>query len=95
MKSASVDGVDIGLPAFSRNFVRRAQEKMTKFIIASLFGVAACAVAFALLLPQARLAGAILAAQDDPVQLSDVRLDATLRERPAVRDPRQRADRRG
>jgi len=57
---------------------------MTRLIIAGLGGVAVCAIAFALLLPQARRAGAILAAQDDPVQLSDVQLDVTLRERPAV-----------
>ena len=57
---------------------------MTRSIIAGLGGVAVCAIALVLLLPQARRAGAILAAQDDPVQLSDAQLDVTLRERPAV-----------
>ncbi|MBN9599979.1 MAG: hypothetical protein J0G28_09955 [Afipia sp.] len=47
-------------------------------IIPALAGVAATAVAFALLLPQARQAGALLLAQDDPAQLSDLQLDTAL-----------------
>jgi hypothetical protein len=43
-----------------------------------------CAVACALLWPHARDAGAILAAQDDPVQLSDIQLDSALRNNQAV-----------
>src|SRR5437899_2217393 len=38
-----------------------------------------CAVACALLWPHARDAGAILAAQDDPAELSDIQLDSALR----------------
>jgi ATP-dependent protease HslVU (ClpYQ) peptidase subunit len=47
-------------------------------------GVAACAVACALLWPHAREAGAILAAQDDPAVLSDVQLDSALRNNQAL-----------
>ena len=47
-------------------------------------GVAVCAVACALLWPRARDAGAILAAQDDPAALSDVQLNAALRNNQAV-----------
>ena len=47
-------------------------------------GVAACAIACALLWPRARDAGAILAAQDDPAALSDVQLNAALRNNQAV-----------
>jgi hypothetical protein len=43
-----------------------------------------CAVACALLWPRARDAGAILAAQDDPAALSDVQLNAALRNNQAV-----------
>src|SRR6266478_545518 len=43
-----------------------------------------CAVACALLWPHARDAGAILAAQDDPAQLSDIQLDSALRNNQAV-----------
>jgi len=43
-----------------------------------------CAVACALLWPRARDAGAILAAQDDPAQLSDIQLDSALRNNQAV-----------
>jgi hypothetical protein len=42
-------------------------------------GMAVCAVACALLWPHARDAGAILAAQDDPAELSDIRLNSALR----------------
>jgi hypothetical protein len=50
----------------------------------ALAGVAVCAIACALLWPRARDAGAILAAQDDPVALSDVQLNAALRNNQAV-----------
>src|SRR5437016_8574711 len=43
-----------------------------------------CAVACALLWPRARDAGAILAAQDDPVELADIQLDSALRNNQAV-----------
>jgi hypothetical protein len=45
---------------------------------------AGCAVALALLWPHARDAGAILAAQDDPAELSDIRLDSALRNTPDI-----------
>src|SRR5712672_2530202 len=47
-------------------------------------GVAVCAIACVLLWPRARDAGAILAAQDDPAALSDVQLNAALRNNRAV-----------
>lgn len=47
-------------------------------IIPALASVAVTAAAFALLLPQARQAGALLLTQDDPAQLSDLQLDAAL-----------------
>src|SRR5260370_930813 len=43
-----------------------------------------CAVACALLWPHAHDAGAILAAQDDPAQLSDIQLDSALRSNQAM-----------
>src|SRR5258705_9125456 len=43
-----------------------------------------CAVACALLWPHAHDAGAILAAQDDPAQLSDIQLDSALRNNQAM-----------
>lgn len=45
----------------------------------ALAATAVCAVACLLLWPHAREAGAILAAQDDPAALADVRLDSALR----------------
>ncbi len=48
----------------------------------ALTGMAGCAVACALLWPHARDAGAVLAAQDDPAQLSDLQLDFALRNSP-------------
>jgi hypothetical protein len=50
----------------------------------ALAAVAVCAVACALLWPRARDAGAVLAAQDDPAELSDLRLDSALRNNQAV-----------
>lgn len=47
-------------------------------IIPVLTGLAATAAALALLLPQAHQAGALLLAQDDPAQLSDLQLDVAL-----------------
>ena len=50
-----------------------------------LTGMAVCAAARALALwPHARDAGAILAAQDDPAELADVRLNSALRNSPAL-----------
>jgi len=46
----------------------------------ALTGIAACSLLLAQVVPQAREAGAILAAQDDPAVLSDLRLDALLRQ---------------
>ena len=43
------------------------------------FGLAACAVAGALVWPHAREAYAILAAQDDPAELADLQLNSALR----------------
>ena len=45
----------------------------------AVVGVAICASACALLWPHAREAGAILAAQDDPTELSDIQLSSALR----------------
>src|SRR3984893_4632902 len=45
----------------------------------ALIGMAVCAAAFAVLWPHARDAGAILAAQDDPAELSDLQLNSALR----------------
>jgi hypothetical protein len=50
----------------------------------ALAGMAACAVACLLLWPHAREAGAILAAQDDPAELADVRLGSALRDNRAA-----------
>src|SRR3954452_9712982 len=50
----------------------------------AMTGVAACAVACALLWPHARDAGAILAAQDDPAELADIQLDSALRNNQAM-----------
>jgi hypothetical protein len=50
----------------------------------ALTGVAVCATVGLLLLPHARDAGAVLAAQDDPVALSDARVDAAVRDDPGV-----------
>jgi hypothetical protein len=51
---------------------------------AAILGLAGCAVALALLWPHARDAGAILAAQDDPAALSDIRLNSALRNTPDI-----------
>jgi len=51
----------------------------------ALGGAMAFAVAFALLWPRAHQSGQLLLAQNDPVRLSDIRLDAAL----ATSDPRQ------
>src|SRR6202790_3010031 len=45
----------------------------------ALIGMAVCAAACAVLWPHARDAGAILAAQDDPAELSDLQLNSALR----------------
>jgi len=50
----------------------------------ALAGMAACAIACALLWPHARDAGVILAAQDDPAELADLELDSALRNNQAV-----------
>jgi hypothetical protein len=59
--------------------------KMKRSRIGSaLAGTAVCALACALLWPHAREAGAILAARDDPAQLSDVQLNSALRNNRAM-----------
>jgi hypothetical protein len=50
----------------------------------ALAGTAVCAVACMLLWPHARDAGAVLAAQDDPVELSDLQLNSVLRDNQEV-----------
>jgi hypothetical protein len=49
---------------------------------AAMAGMAGCAVACALLWPHAREAGAVLAAQDDPAELSDILTNSALRNSP-------------
>lgn len=49
-------------------------------ISTALTGLAACGLMLAQVAPQAREAGAILAAQDDPAVLSELKLDALLRQ---------------
>jgi len=51
---------------------------------AAMTGMAGCAVACALLWPHARDAGAILAARDDPAQLSDILTNSALRNTPEL-----------
>jgi hypothetical protein len=51
---------------------------------AAIVALAGCAVGCALLWPHARTAGAVLAAQDDPVELSDLRLNSVLRNTPDI-----------
>jgi hypothetical protein len=51
---------------------------------AAMSGMAGCAVACALLWPHARDAGAILAAQDDPAQLSELLTNSALRNSPDI-----------
>ncbi|WP_291860418.1 hypothetical protein [Bradyrhizobium sp.] len=53
-------------------------------IVPAVAGMAIFAVTFALLWPHARDAYAILAAQDDPAELSDVQLSSALRNNAAV-----------
>ncbi|MDB5616054.1 MAG: hypothetical protein JWQ24_292 [Tardiphaga sp.] len=50
----------------------------------ALTGIAVCATIGLLMLPQARDAGAMLAAQDDPVALADAQVTAALRSDPGV-----------
>ncbi|WFU28215.1 hypothetical protein QA649_18925 [Bradyrhizobium sp. CB1717] len=49
-------------------------------ISTALTGIAACSLLLAQVAPRAREAGAVLAAQDDPHLLSELRLDALLRQ---------------
>jgi len=51
---------------------------------AAMIAVAGCAFACALLWPHARDAGALLATQDDPAALSDIRLNSALRNSPEL-----------
>src|SRR5882724_7524431 len=55
-------------------------------ISVALVGVMASAAVCAALWPHARDAGAIVLAQDDPAELSDVRLDAVLRQNQAAKN---------
>jgi hypothetical protein len=50
----------------------------------ALAGMVVCAVAGMLLWPHARDAGVVLAAQDDPAELSDIQLNSALRNNQAV-----------
>lgn len=50
----------------------------------ALTAVAVCAVLLALIWPHAREAGALLAAQDDPAELSELKLNSVLRNRQGV-----------
>lgn len=50
----------------------------------SLTGVAVCAAAFAMLWPHADHAGHILAAQDDPAELSEMQVNSVLRNDPGA-----------
>lgn len=50
-----------------------------RWLAAGLAGMAACAVASALLWPHAERAATVLAARNDPVRLSEIRLDSALR----------------
>jgi hypothetical protein len=50
----------------------------------ALAGTAVCAIACALLWPNARDAGAVLAAQDDPAVLSDIGINSALRNNQAI-----------
>jgi hypothetical protein len=51
---------------------------------AAMMAMTGCAVACALLWPHARDAGAILAAQDDPAELSDILTNSALRNSPDI-----------
>ena len=50
----------------------------------ALAGMAVCAAACVLVWPHARDAGAVLVAQDDPAELSDLQLNSALRNNPKV-----------
>jgi hypothetical protein len=50
----------------------------------ALAGLAVCTLACGLLWPQAREAGAVLTAQDDPSELSDIQLNSALRNSPTL-----------
>ncbi len=50
----------------------------------TLTGIAVCATLGLLLWPRAQDAGAVLAAQDDPVTLADVQVDVALKNDPGV-----------
>jgi len=64
----------------SRNDSPEAQAFSMKWlrISSALAGIAACSLVLAQVAPHARDAGAILAAQDDPAALSELKLDAAL-----------------
>jgi hypothetical protein len=53
-------------------------------VFPALVGVAACSIAGFALWPQAREAGRTLAAQDDPVALSDLQINSAMRNNPAL-----------
>lgn len=50
----------------------------------SLTGVAVCAAAFAMLWPHANRAGHMLAAQDDPAELSEMQVNSVVRNDPGA-----------
>ena len=53
-------------------------------ITTALSGLVACTVLLVQVAPHARQAGMILAAQDDPAVLSELKLDTALARNPAV-----------
>src|SRR6188472_4393554 len=75
LKTAPHVGVDESIGFFD---MRRLRIGLT------LAGMAVCTAALALVLPHARDAFAILAAQDDPSELADQKLNSALRNSPAL-----------
>lgn len=74
------------LPQNRRKVRRFAQDLCMQYwkITAAIGCAAFCAAAFALLMPQAHIAAAILMAQDNPAQLSDIRVESALPARSEV-----------
>src|SRR5258706_7886348 len=71
-----------GTPFWGKRKHRVFQMKRLR-IASALAGTALCALGFALLWPHARDAGRVLAARDDPAELSDLQLNSALRTAPA------------
>src|SRR6185437_6483362 len=66
-----------------RGYIRVSWMKLLR-LGSALAGAAACAVTCALLWPHARYAAAVLSAQNDPAELSDIRLNAVMQNDNAV-----------